>query len=281
MTNINNEILAGWGAVDTEETNGSQQEERKLEYLQLPEGDTRIRVLDAVPYKYKDWWAPKGNGGKGTSIPYKGKDDLLEAENQAFLKKVFDEADRRGLKGKARKDFLREHGYKKLPWGKPRNRFVIHVLDRATGEVKLLDKGNGLFKELQKYVLNPEYGDLRQYDVTITRKGSGLDTEYTVTPARQNTPLTEEELKLYEECKVDLAKLKSFDHVTPEQCLAIAKGATWQEVLGNGSDSSQDVSEKSDENMLPQDKKAPEKDEQINIDKGEVLTAEELENLEF
>jgi hypothetical protein len=279
----NNEILAGWGAVDTEENNGgSRQEEKKLDFLSLPEGDTKIRVLDAVPYAYKEWWAPRGNGGKGTSIPYKGEADLLEAENNAFMKKIFEEADKRGLKDKARKDFLRDHGYKKMPWGKVKQKYVIHVLDRATGEVKLLDKGNGVFKELKKFALNPEYGDLRNYDVTITRKGSGLNTEYTVTPARQNTPLTEAELKLYEENKVDLAKLKGFENVTPEQCLAIAKGKTWQEVLGSGSDSAQTTEEKSSEDMLPpQEEKAPEKDEQIDIDKGEALTPEELENLEF
>jgi hypothetical protein len=283
MSNIDNEILAGWGAVDTDDNNGgSRQDEKKLDFLNLPEGDTKIRVLDAVPYAYKEWWAPKGNGGQGTSIPYKGKDDLLEAENQKFMQKVFEEADRLGLKDKERKKFLREKGYNKMPWGKVKQKYVIHVLDRATGEVKLLDKGNGVFKELKKYALNPEYGDLRQYDITITRKGSGLETEYSVTPARQNTPLTEAELKLYEECKVDLAKLKGFENVTPEQCLAIAKGATWKEVLGNGSDSAQTAEEKSNENMLPpQEEKAPEKDEQIDIDKGEALTPEELENLEF
>ncbi|QHB48431.1 phosphoesterase [Geobacillus phage GBK1] len=278
MTNVNKEVINGWSVVDDDNNEAGFNEERKLDYLKLPEGDTRIRVLDVAPYAFKEWWAPRGNGGKGTSIPYKGKDDLLEAENKAFMEKVFQEADRLGLKGDKRKKFLREKGYSKLPWGKVKQKYVIHVLDRATGEVKLLEKGNGLFKELKKYAVNPEYGDLRQYDVTITRKGSGLNTEYTVTPARQNTPLTDEEIRLYEESKVDLAKLKDHSHITPEQCLAVAKGAKWEDVLKKNNNDE----EKVDQDTSPQDDYSEgSSEEPIEIDSGEVLTDEELENLEF
>lgn len=284
---MSNEIMQGWGSIGEEQGSGAgQSQENKLDFLKLPQGDTKIRVLDMVPFSYKEWWSPKGNEGKGCSIPYFGKDDLLEAQNQAFMKKIFDEADANKLKDQARKKFLREQGYAKQPWGKVKEKHVIHVLDRATGEVKLLDKGNGVFKELKKFAMNPEYGDLRNYDVTITVKGSGLETEYSIAPARSNTPLTTQELALYEEKKVDLKKLKTFENMTPEKALQIAKGASYKEVLGNGSESSDSVSEKSDTGMLPKDEApfdtAPErKDEPVNIEKGEELSAEELENMQF
>jgi len=272
------EVLQGWSVVDDEESSvKGNSTENKLEYLKLPEGDTRIRILDPAPYAFEEWWAPKGNGGKGCSIPYKGKDDLLEKENREHMQKVFEEADKRGLEGEARKKFIRKYGYEKLPWGKTRKRYVIHVLDRSDGQVKLLEKGNGLFKEIKKYALNPEYGDPRQYDITITRKGSGLNTEYTVTPARQNTPLTPEELELYNRNKVDLAKLKDHSHLTPEQCLAVAKGATWEEVLKG--ETSQPKEEAKEEPK--QDKQEEKASEPIEIDSDEVLSEEELENLEF
>lgn len=276
---VNNDVVKGWSVVDDEEkeTNGNNNKENKLDYLKLKEGDTRIRILDVAPFPFKEWWAPKGNGGKGCSIPYKGEDDLLEKENKEFMKRIYEEADKRGLKGEARKKFVRKNGFEKLPWGKVKQKYVIHVLDRETGEVKLLEKGNGLFKEIKKYAMNPEYGDPRQYDITITRTGSGLNTEYTVTPARQNTPLTEEEIRLYEENKVDLAKLKDHSHITPEQCLRVAKGEKWEDVL-KGNDS---VTHEEKQDEPQEEPKQEPKQEEIEIDTDEVLTDEELENLEF
>lgn len=292
MTNLNNEYANAWGAVDSEETQGGQRQEDKLDYLATPEGDTRFRVLDAFPFFYKEWWSTKGNGGAGTSVPFKGAEDILDSENKAFMSKVFAEADAKGLKDKARKDFLRDHGYKKQPWGKVKEKYVIHVLDRATGEVKLLDKGNGVFKELKKYAMNPEYGDLRNYDVTLTRKGTGfMDTEYSITPARSNTPLTPAEIELYNAKKVDLAELKGGKGITAEQAYRVAQGATWKEVLGNGSDSPAEVAEKSDVGMLPDieanmptdmvKEEAPRKDEPVNVDQGNELSEEDLANIEF
>jgi hypothetical protein len=303
MTNVNNEVLAGWGAVGVEEdNNGGQTPENKLDFLDLPFGDTKIRILDVAPVPYKEWWSTRGNGGQGQgcSILYMGKGkDLLEAENQAFMKKVFAKADELNLKDKARKDFLRDNGYKKQPWGKVKDKNIIHVLDRATGEIKLLDRGNGIFNAIKAYALNPEYGDPRNYDITITKtdsKGNNdfQDIKYTVTPARSNAPLTEAEKALYEEKKIDLKELKTPNY-TPEQALLIAKGATFKDVLGDGSDSSEDVSEKSDTSQLPQDENTQEKanelaneernestnEEQIDLSKEEALTEDDLNAIDF
>lgn len=281
----NQEYLNAWGNIDNEEANkGNGGGQERPDFLKVEIGDTKIRVLDMIPYSYKEWWAVRGNGGEGCYIPYFGADDLLEAQNKAHMSKVFKEADAKGLKDKARKDFLRDFGYKKQPWGKVKEKHIIHVLDRATGEVKLLDKGNGIFKKLKALALNPEYGDLRQYDVTIKMTGDKNDftsIEYDVVPARQNTPLTEAEQKLYEEKKIDLKKFKT-PVMTPEQALAIAKGATFKDILGDGSDSSEEVDEKANENMLPpQEEEQPRKDEEVNIDKEEALSEDELNDIDF
>ena len=287
MTNVNNELVQGWGAVDNEENNnGNGGSFDRPDFLKVSVGDTKIRVLDMFPFSYKEYYVPRANEGKGASIGYFGKEDLLEKANSAFMSKVFKQADAKGLKDKARKDFLRDEGYKKVPFGKVKEKHIIHVLDRATGEVKLLDKGNAIFGALKKLALNPEYGDLRQYDVTITMSGDPSDfqsVEYSVTPARQNTPLTEAEVKLYEEKKIDLAKFKTPNY-TPEQALQIAKGASFMTVLGNESDSAEEATEKSDTDMLPKEepKEEPKKEaEPVDIEKGEELTPEELADLEF
>jgi hypothetical protein len=297
MTNVNNEVLAGWGNVGKEEENTGGQPTEKLDFLKIPFGDTKVRILDIAPHTYKEWWSTRGNGGQGNgcSIAYFSSGDLLEAENRNFMNNIFKQADSQGLKDKARKDFLRDFGYKKQPWGKVKEKNIIHVLDRATGEVKLLDHGNGVFNAIKAFALNPEYGDPRNYDITITKtdtKGQGnfQDIKYSVTPARSNTPLTEAEKALYEEKKIDLKEFKTPNY-TPEQALLIAKGATFQDVLGNGSDSSEDVEEKSDTSQLPQEEskeeKAPEKqpeptkEETIDINKEAPLTADELNDIDF
>jgi hypothetical protein len=40
------------------------------------------------------------------------------------------------------------------------------------------------------------FDNLPPYDVTINKKGSGLETEYKVLPDRTDTPLTEKEMAL-------------------------------------------------------------------------------------
>lgn len=301
MTNINDQIAAGWGAIGEEDKpNGGGKKERP-EYLTLPLGDTKVRLLDLVPHVYYEWFSPVGNGAikdgerqhKGCSIPYFGEGDLLEAENDAFMKKIFKQADDQKLEGKERKNFLRDEGYQKQPWGKLKKKAIIHVLDRATGEVKLLNGGMGIFNAIKKYAENPEYGDPRKYDITITKtdkggKGNWYDIEYTVAPARQNTPLTEAEQKLYEEKRIDLAELKGTGNMTPEQAYQIAKGATFAEVLGKDSEGAEATTEKSNPDMLPKEEDAPQeapetpqKEEAVDVNKGEELSAEELEGLEF
>jgi hypothetical protein len=289
MTNQNfdQEYQNAWGAVDNDQqgNSGGGNPERPS-FLQLDIGDTVVRVLDMIPHSYKEWYIPAANGGQGSSVGYFGEGDLLEKANKAHMSKVFKEADKKGLKDKARKDFLRDYGYKKQPFGKVKEKHIIHVLDRATGEIKLLDKGNGVFKGIKKFAMNPKFGDPRMYDITITMEGDKADfqtIEYTVMPDPIKEEITEAERKLYEEKKIDLVKFKTPNY-TPEQALMIAKGATWADVLGDGSDSAEEASEKADDSMLPESKteETPQKEEKPqDVEKGEALTEDELNNMEF
>lgn len=285
MTNLN-----GWDSVGVEETNGNgggtTRKEREIDFLALPEGDTVIRILDAVPYKYNEWWAVNGDGGgkngKGCRIPYHGAGkDLLEKANQEFMNKKFAEADAKGLKDKARKDFLRDQGYKKQPFGKLKTKYIIHVLDRATGEVKLLDSTSSIFEGIKK--IAGRKGDPREYDLVINREGLGFqDTEYTVI-YDEKSPLTEAELKLYEKMKVDLEELKGAGFCTPEQALQVAKGAKWDNILNNAPETAPEASQSTPEShteVSPQE--APQRqDEPVEVSNDEELTAEELEDISF
>lgn len=295
----------GWNTVGTTENTGNNggapREEDKLDFLSTPEGDTKIRIMDEAPYFYQGFWATKGNGaangnGNGTFVPYKGKGiDLLEKANTEFMAKVFKAADEKGLKNGSpeRKKFLKANGYDKQPYGKLKNKYIIHVIDRADGRLKLLDAGAGIFEELKKYAMNEEYGDLREYDVTITRKGTGwMDTEYSVMPARNSTPRTPEEIKLYEEKKVDLHELKGGEGLTREQCLFIAKGGLWSDLNSNTnvftdesrqiSEVQQMVEENYQANLQPGSLGSDDKESMTEVINQEgALTDEQLKEIKF
>jgi hypothetical protein len=51
--------------------------------------------------------------------------------------------------------------------------------------------------QITDLISNPDWGDPREYDITINRKGEGFDTEYTVqpSPAKPLNPMTESDYK--------------------------------------------------------------------------------------
>jgi hypothetical protein len=83
--------------------------------------------------------------------------------------------------------------------GKPQRRYQLKVIDRADGQVKILEVGITVISQIQEYARDPEYGDPTGYDFKIAKTGSNLETKYTVKPSRTPKPLTEEEKKLVEE----------------------------------------------------------------------------------
>ena len=87
---------------------------------------------------------------------------------------------------------------------KTRVQFLGWIIDRADGGVKLLRIGYSIVKQIGEYANNDEYAfdDVPPYDITIKKEGEGLDTVYTVIPARKNIELTKKE-------KEDVAKLDS------------------------------------------------------------------------
>ena len=90
-------------------------------------------------------------------------------------------------------------------------RFQVLVIDRNDGEVKILEGGNAIFNQIKTYAMDPDYGDPRNYDIKITKNGSGRDTRYTVVPSPKQFPLSDAEQKKVSETKTlaELNKPKS------------------------------------------------------------------------
>ncbi len=93
---------------------------------------------------------------------------------------------------KTAKKYLNELQARTDPEAK--KRFALWVIDRNDGQIKLAEWGVSIMKQIQTLALDKDYtfDSFPSYDIKITRSGSGLDTEYTVTPSPV-TPFTEEE----------------------------------------------------------------------------------------
>lgn len=83
----------------------------------------------------------------------------------------------------------------KNPKAKERNLFW--VIDRKTGKMQIADVGRMIMNQIVTLSTtgDSKFDDLPPYDMFISKKGSGMDTEYTVIAARTNTELTTDEVE--------------------------------------------------------------------------------------
>ena len=106
---------------------------------------------------------------------------------------------------------------------KAKRRIYINVLSRDDEEEtpKVLPIGVTILKGLLETICDPDYGDITDpetgRDVTITRKGQGLNTEYSVLPKPKSSVVSEDmEVDDIEEAMADLDALfieKSYDEL--------------------------------------------------------------------
>lgn len=164
-----------WLELKNKETNNDGASSEKLAYVKIPEGTTKYRVRDGEPVSRWSHWIQQANEGKGMGITCTGKGCKI----CAIL------AEDKKNKVKSKYNSQKKHS--------------LNVINRATGKIEILDQGNKIFEGL--LTVMEQMGDLRNYDITITRKGTGqTDTTYTVLPVFPPIPLTAEEeaMKLYD-----------------------------------------------------------------------------------
>jgi hypothetical protein len=185
----------------------------KIEYVSFPPNTTtRGRVLDAEPKSRWVHWIPQACKGKGTSVNCIGKGCPVCAEMAADKK----------AGNKTKYSSSKSHAINFL------TRSVAPIgggASEVVNRVQILDKGNKVFEGLLGCMR--QLGDLRNYDVTITRTGKDKgDTKYNVLPTFPPVALTDEEkaLTLYnlDEISKDL---------TADQIKMFMNGATYEEVF--------------------------------------------------
>ena len=88
--------------------------------------------------------------------------------------------------------------------GKKREQFAWLVIDRKENIVKVFTSGVSIFLIVKGYAESEDWGNPTKYDLTITRTEESTANYYRVTPSPKKTDITEEELKLIKDSKIDL-----------------------------------------------------------------------------
>lgn len=74
-------------------------------------------------------------------------------------------------------------------------RYYIKVLDRSDGQIKVLDIGTQIFKQIVDLHLDDEWGHSKHYDITIKKGAKGDNPLYSVIPGVKK-PLSDDESEL-------------------------------------------------------------------------------------
>lgn len=94
----------------------------------------------------------------------------------------------------------------------PRETFAIHIIDRADGKLKILEKGRSLFKQFARYKIvnemNPADKVGPDWVVTVEwPNGNKRQATYTAIAKSKTNELTKEEIEMFKRDKVALDKL--------------------------------------------------------------------------
>lgn len=83
--------------------------------------------------------------------------------------------------------------------------FVVYNYEAKKIQILELTQ-KGIMKTIQGLVNNPKWGSPSNYDITATRSGSGLDTEYSVVP-NPHSAFDESIYRQYEKMQIELEAL--------------------------------------------------------------------------
>lgn len=99
----------------------------------------------------------------------------------------------------------------------PRETYAIHVIDRADGKLKVLEKGTSIFRAFSTYKkvngINPAGPEAPDFNIEVSwPDGNKFQAKYTVTPLAKLQKLTDEELEM---CKANKSPLTEIYKSTP------------------------------------------------------------------
>jgi hypothetical protein len=99
---------------------------------------------------------------------------------------------------------------------KTQYRWYIGVIDRTTDMAKILEISSQIYKGIKDYVSDPDWGDVKQYDINVKRGPKGSQPLYTVV-GKPKKPLTADEKEMIANFKEKLEISKFTQPPTPEE----------------------------------------------------------------
>ena len=245
--------------------------------------------LDKLKKKYKEvkeraelgpYWLPKTGDNLIRILPPVGKmDDVFYKEgavhfnvgqNNEMVICPANTPDRKGKTGSCPicdlVDELMNSGnssdIKSAKQLKAKARFWMNIIDcsdRAKGP-QVFSAGIMIFKEVLEYFNDPDYGDISDIeegrDITVTKSGTGIDTEYSVRPRPKISPLKKEILK------------KAIDLSIWEKLMAPGVDEI-EEILGTSEDGDKKKSKEKSESKSGSKKKEEEEEDEEEDDEEE------------
>ena len=89
--------------------------------------------------------------------------------------------------------------------GKPKKyKYAFLVLNRKDGKPYIYESPITVFRQIVAYERNDEYGDIRMYDITISKEGIGRNTTYGIIPSPKKSELSDTEVKMIADSGVSL-----------------------------------------------------------------------------
>lgn len=192
-----------WNEIGEKSNQGTGGNDLKDAFLKLEKGTNTVRVIQAEPVSRWTHWIPQANNGKGSSVKCPGKGCPV----------CEDRKERTATKAKQKYTSRKSHS--------------INVIDRKTGTVKILDKGNGVFGKMK--VLMDEMGDLQGYDIKIIQTGDKFEEiEYNVLPVFPPKELSAQDKELAKNL-YDLEE--AFPTLTIDEINKLLAGASYDDIF--------------------------------------------------
>lgn len=146
-------------------------------YMKLVEGENTLRILASAIIGWEYWTTE--------NKPVRAKENWVEAPSDC-------KTDKNG--NKTVKHF----------WAFPVYNFQMK-------RVQILEiTQKGIMNAIKALVKNEKWGDVKNFDITITRVGEGLETEYSVMP-NPHSEVSADIKKQYEDMNINLEALYSSD----------------------------------------------------------------------
>lgn len=154
-------------------------------YLRLENGQNKFRVLSEMVYGWEGWTTEDGKKKPIRAKKFADLPDVVwDTEPKEFLAMVV--WDRKAAEKKSA---------------------ALTSEDKEINPLKILElTQKSVQKTIFNYENNEDWGDCRNYDMTITKTGEGMDTRYTLM-ASPHKDVTQDIKKAFEEDKINLQAL--------------------------------------------------------------------------